>query len=79
VSARYANPECWKQFDSHEGEFLRFHDGRPEGNADGKTHSVQHFWLCEGRRETYTRDTKNAESFSSASVSHRSTRMELPA
>jgi hypothetical protein len=52
--SKCANPECPTQFDYHQGQFFRFHNDHMEDGRDAKSHSVQHFWLCERCRETYT-------------------------
>jgi hypothetical protein len=52
--SKCANPECPKLFDYHEGEFFRFHNDHVEEGLGTRSHAVQHFWLCERCRETYT-------------------------
>ena len=49
-----ANPDCATPFDYHRGEFFRFHNDHMNDAPDTKSHSVQHFWLCECCCEKYT-------------------------
>jgi hypothetical protein len=52
--SKCANPDCATPSDYHQGRYFRFHNGHQESEPDVKTHCVQHFWLCERCRETYT-------------------------
>lgn len=54
--SKCANPECPTQFDCHQVQFFRFHNGHMEEGRDveSRRHSVQHFWLCERCRQTHT-------------------------
>jgi len=49
-----ANPDCATPLDYHQGQFFRFHNDHVDELADMKSHSVQHFWLCERCSEKYT-------------------------
>jgi hypothetical protein len=52
--SKCANPDCTTPFDYHQGRYFRFRNEHQESEPDVKTHSVQHFWLCEHCRATYT-------------------------
>ncbi|MGA8142476.1 MAG: hypothetical protein WB987_01130 [Candidatus Acidiferrales bacterium] len=52
--SKCANPDCSTQFDFHQGQFFRFHNGHVDVEPGAKNHAVQHFWLCERCCETYT-------------------------
>ena len=49
-----ANPDCATPFDFRWGEFFRFHNNHMDEASDTKSHSVQHFWLCDCCCEKYT-------------------------
>ncbi len=59
--SRCANPDCTVHFDYRQGQFFRFHVARPEGTDPEKTHSVQHFWLCERCSGVYTLESRRRE------------------
>jgi hypothetical protein len=53
--SRCANPECLTPFDHRlGGQFFRFHKSHRTGESVPNTHSVQHFWLCQGCSLTHT-------------------------
>jgi hypothetical protein len=51
--SKCANPDCSTAFNYH-GEFFRFHNDHMGERLGARSHSVQHFWLCDRCRETYT-------------------------
>ncbi len=52
--SRFANPNCGTAFDHRQGQFFRFHNNQDEGRPDPNAHSVQHVWLCDHCRASYS-------------------------
>ena len=57
--SKCANPECATSFDDYrQGRLYRFCQSHPEGRPPANTHSVHHYWLCNGCSETYTLENR---------------------
>ena len=59
--SKCANPDCTVHFDYRKGQFFRFHIAQPKETDPEKTHSVQHFWLCELCSGVYTLESRSRE------------------
>lgn len=53
--SRCANPDCRAPFDYGHGRFFRF-----RLSSRRNSHSVQHHWLCDSCKKTYTLDYREA-------------------
>jgi hypothetical protein len=55
-----ANPDCGAPFDYGHGRFFRFRLNSPRAASAPNSHSVQHHWLCDSCKKTYTLDYREA-------------------
>jgi len=52
--SKCANSDCGTPFDYRQGQFFHFHKNPKEGGPGVNIHAVQHFWLCDDCRTSYS-------------------------